>query len=79
MSSFERFGFDHVGVSWFLGELEKEKTVIHPGNNAGFWTFLILMPSRKVGVAVMMNCDSAPHQKFLDIVYAAVRPALGKA
>jgi CubicO group peptidase (beta-lactamase class C family) len=77
-SSVKQFGINHVGISWFLGELENEKTVIHPGGDTGFRTFLILVPARKVGVVVMMNCDSAPTQRVLDIVNTAVRTALGK-
>ena len=51
--------------------------MIHPGNDR-FRTFCILVPARKVGVVVMMNCDSSPQQKILGIVYVAVPTALGE-
>ena len=40
--------------------------------------FSLLFPARKVGVVVMMNCDSSPHQKILGIVYVTVPTALGE-
>ncbi len=66
----------HVGISWFLGQLEGEKTVTHSGADDGFGTNLILVPEKKLGIVYMTNCDDLPRHR---IAVAALRVALGKA
>jgi len=46
-----------VGISWFLGEYRGQATVSHGGFDTGFATFLILLPEKKLAVALMTNSD----------------------
>jgi CubicO group peptidase (beta-lactamase class C family) len=47
----------HVGISWFLAEVQGQQIVMHSGGDDGFTTHLALLPARKAGVVMMFNCD----------------------
>lgn len=49
-----------VGLSWFLGSQRGEKTISHGGGDAGFNSFLILVPERSSAVVVLCNYIPAP-------------------
>jgi len=52
-----RAGKASIGISWFLGELDGEKSVFHDGGDDGFRTMLVMVPERKFAFISMANCD----------------------
>lgn len=49
-----------IGLGWFLGEHRGHATVGHPGSDPGFQCNLTLVPGLGIGVAVLVNCNTAP-------------------
>jgi CubicO group peptidase (beta-lactamase class C family) len=47
----------HVGISWFLADVEGDRIVMHNGGDDGFVTHHSFSPARKDGVVMMFNCD----------------------
>ena len=47
----------HVGISWFLADVDGDLIVMHSGGDDGFETHLAFSPARKAGVVMMFNCD----------------------
>jgi CubicO group peptidase (beta-lactamase class C family) len=47
----------HVGMSWFLAEVEGDQVVMHSGGDDGFGSHLAFSPARKAGVVMMWNSD----------------------
>ena len=54
-----------VGLSWFLSEYKGTQLVTHSGTDDGFMTCVVLVPAKKVGVVVLINCDEAPLNRVL--------------
>ena len=44
-----------VGLSWFLGELEGERTVAHGGGDTGFRSYILLIPDAGIGIVMASN------------------------
>lgn len=44
-----------VGLSWFLSEFQGHRTVGHGGGDAGFRSYILLMPDDGIGVVVASN------------------------
>ena len=44
-----------VGLSWFLGELEGQRTVSHGGGDTGFRSYILLMPDADMGIVLASN------------------------
>lgn len=61
-----------VGLSWFIGERNGEKTVSHGGRDIGFNTSFVMMPEKEIAVVVLCNYSPAPVRELssaaLDIV-----------
>ena len=49
----------HYALGWELGTVEGEFMVAHGGSQAGTSTYLMLVPKRKVAIAVFTNRDGA--------------------
>ena len=49
---------------WFLRSYEGQQIVMHGGQDDGFLSTVVLLPIRKVGVAVMINTDQAAMGKI---------------
>jgi CubicO group peptidase (beta-lactamase class C family) len=47
----------HVGISWFLADLDGEQIVMHGGSDDGFRTDIAFSPARKAGIVMMFNSD----------------------
>ena len=65
-------------LGWELGSVEGEFMVAHGGSQAGTSTFLMLLPKRKVAVAVFTNRDGADvravAKKMAETVLGPARP-----
>jgi CubicO group peptidase (beta-lactamase class C family) len=57
-------GQKSVGICWFLRSYEGQQIVMHGGQDDGFLSTVVLLPIRKVGVAVMINSDHAAWTKI---------------
>jgi CubicO group peptidase (beta-lactamase class C family) len=47
----------HVGISWFLADVNGEQIVMHNGGDDGFAAHMAYLPARKAGIVMMTNCD----------------------
>ena len=65
----------HIGISWFLSEMEGEQAASHAGGDDGFRTLLVLLPARRVAIVLMTNCEHAPVRQ---IATAALRAYHGQ-
>jgi len=65
----------HIGISWFLSEMEGEQAASHAGGDDGFRTLLVLLPARRIAIVLMSNCEHAPVQQ---IAKAALRAYHGQ-
>lgn len=51
---------NRVGLAWFLEQTASGETIAHHGGDIGhFHSFLVTIPSHKLGVVVLANTDSA--------------------
>jgi len=46
-----------IGLGWFIGKIDQEKTLYHFGGDRGFRSYLIILPERKMGLVLLANCD----------------------
>jgi CubicO group peptidase (beta-lactamase class C family) len=46
------------GLGWYLSQQEGQRAVLHPGELLTMGSMFILLPERKLGVAVLANLDS---------------------
>src|SRR5215212_2264757 len=46
------------GLGWFLGRQEGQRVVLHPGELLTMGSTFVLLPERRLGVAVLANLDS---------------------
>jgi CubicO group peptidase (beta-lactamase class C family) len=46
------------GLGWFLSQQEGQRAVLHPGEILTMGSMFVLLPERKLGVAVLANLDS---------------------
>ena len=46
------------GLGWYLSQQEGQRVVLHPGELLTMGSMFILLPERKLGVAVLANLDS---------------------
>ncbi|ANM32150.1 hypothetical protein ABI59_08265 [Acidobacteria bacterium Mor1] len=54
------WGRRHVGLSWFIGEVDGQRTVAHSGGDDGFRSYLMLLPESNSGFAVVSNYSRCP-------------------
>jgi CubicO group peptidase (beta-lactamase class C family) len=47
----------HVGISWFLADVNGDLIVMHNGGDDGFVTHHCFSPAQKSGIVMMFNCD----------------------
>ena len=47
-----------VGISWFIGRLNKHRTIYHTGADVGYHSYLLLIPEKKLGVIVCSNYEA---------------------
>ena len=47
-----------MGIGWHIGRIDATTTVFHGGNDTGFDSIVILVPSRRLGVAVLVNTNT---------------------
>jgi len=57
-----------MGLGWFLGDREGLATVSHSGGDLGYAAYLILVPDRGVGVAVLSNYERTPVQALAEVL-----------
>ena len=62
---------NHVGISWFLGDLGGEPFISHSGGDDGFRALVAFSTKRNVGLVVMTNSDRAPTGEIGDATIAA--------
>ena len=53
-------GNQAVGLSWFLGQRNGERTISHSGGDTGYRSFIILMPERDMAVIAASNYQETP-------------------
>lgn len=49
--------YNHVGLSWFMGDYKGTKIITHSGCDTGFESNLLLLPDKEIGLVLMTNCD----------------------
>lgn len=64
-----------AGISWFIGEVNGQKTISHGGGDDGFRTRLVMFPDKKLAVVFMTNCE---HANLNAIQEAALKVALSQ-
>ena len=47
-----------VGISWFIGHLNKHQTIYHTGADIGYHSYLLLIPEKKLGIIVCSNYEA---------------------
>ena len=47
----------NIGLGFQLSKISGEKTIGHYGGDKGFRSYLIMIPSRKIGLVLLANCD----------------------
>ena len=47
----------HIGLGFQLSKIGSEKTIGHYGGDKGFRSYLIMIPSKKIGLVLLANCD----------------------
>jgi len=47
----------NIGLGFQLNKIGAEKTIGHYGGDKGFRSYLIMIPSRKIGLVLLANCD----------------------
>jgi CubicO group peptidase (beta-lactamase class C family) len=66
--------WQHIGISWFLGEYRGHRTISHSGGDTGFLSNLVMIPDRSIAVVVMANSD---REDLRPVTNAALDVALG--
>jgi serine beta-lactamase-like protein LACTB len=56
----------NYGLGWRIGKLNDMKTVSHGGGQAGTSTYLLLLPDKKIAIAVMCNLQGAKVEKLAE-------------
>jgi len=71
----------NVGLSWFIGEHNENRTISHQGADPGFTSYFVMLPEKSIAVIGLCNCHFAPITEItfmvLDIVLG-LEPRLPK-
>ncbi len=54
-----------VGLGWFLSDYRKERFIGHEGNDVGFRTTYVIVPSQKMSIVVLANIQKASTRKLM--------------
>jgi CubicO group peptidase (beta-lactamase class C family) len=46
-----------MGLGCFLGSIDENKTMYHYGGDRGFRSYLVMVPDKNIGLALLANCD----------------------
>jgi len=49
--------YPHIGLGFQLSELNSERTIGHYGGDRGFRSYLLMIPSKGIGLVMLANCD----------------------
>ena len=58
---------NEVGLSWFLGKMQRLQTVSHGGGDQGFRTHVLLVPEHDFGIVIAFNGENAPKDAILQL------------
>ena len=47
----------YIGFGFQLGDINSKKTIGHYGGDRGFRSYLLMIPSEKIGLVLLANCD----------------------
>lgn len=47
----------YIGLGFQLSDIQSKKTIGHYGGDRGFRSYLIMIPSEKIGLVLLANCD----------------------
>ncbi len=47
-----------LGLGWFLGQREGQRTVFHSGGDTGFRSYILLLPEDAIGIVLASNWEN---------------------